>query len=97
MKTPINNLSQEIKQQYKNEKKKAVRKNIIPDYSKSLWDAVNVAKNINCNKVPTNMHNGKLFLLSSYTSLLNPSAYLVVLGSFLTLFVVLVREGLDVW
>ena len=53
MKTRINNFSQEIKQHYKNEKKKAIRKNIIPGNSKSLWDAVNVAKNINCNTILT--------------------------------------------
>ena len=46
MKSRINNISQEIKQHYREEKKKAVRKNIIPGNSKSLWDAVKVAKNI---------------------------------------------------
>ena len=35
-----------------------MRKNIIPGNSKSLWNAVNVAKNVDCKKIPPKMRDG---------------------------------------
>ena len=33
--------------------------NIILGNSKSLWNAVNVAKNVDCNKIPPKMRDGE--------------------------------------
>ena len=45
----------EIKTHYTNEKRKKVRRNIVPGNSKSLWDAVKCAKNLNTEKLPSQM------------------------------------------
>ena len=36
-------------------KRRRVRKGIIPGNSKSLWKAVNIAKDVNSNEIPTKM------------------------------------------
>ena len=60
-------LNKEIKCYFFNQKKKAVRKNIIPSNSKSLWDAVRIAKDINVTHLPDilfanniEINNGKI-------------------------------------
>jgi hypothetical protein len=42
----------EIKQYYYQKKKSLVRSKIIPNNSKSLWDAVKLAKNLNIQNLP---------------------------------------------
>ena len=37
-------------------KLKKVRKGILPGNSKSLWKAVNIAKNINCTQLPDKLY-----------------------------------------
>ena len=51
----IANLNIEIKLHFANLKTKSIRNKIIPGNSKTLWDAVRTAKNINTPKIPPNM------------------------------------------
>ena len=44
LKQKLNSLNAEIKTYYFSEKRSAVRKDIMPDNSRSLWSAVNTAK-----------------------------------------------------
>ena len=52
----INNLNIEIRTHFHCKKSNSVRRNIIPGNSKSLWDAVNIAKDINIPKLPEQMY-----------------------------------------
>ena len=51
----IKNLNCEIRQHFKSLKTKAVRRKIVPGNCKSLWDAVNIAKNTNPQQLPAQM------------------------------------------
>ena len=48
----INNLNYEIRTHFKNSKRNEIRNKIIPGNSKSLWDAVKIAKNVNKPNLP---------------------------------------------
>ena len=52
LKLRVKNLNIEIRSFYLNQKKSAVQRSIIPGNSKSLWNAVKVAKNTNVSKLP---------------------------------------------
>ena len=51
-KNKIELLNREIKDMIFSNKKKQVRKNIVPGNSKSLWNAVKIAKDINVSPIP---------------------------------------------
>ena len=51
----VKNLNHEIRSHFLSKKSKTVRRNIRPGNSKSLWDAVKIAKDINISKMPSNM------------------------------------------
>ena len=51
----IRNLNVEIKKHFHSKKSKSVRRNIKPGNSKSLWDAVKTAKDLNTPKLPNVM------------------------------------------
>jgi hypothetical protein len=51
----IANLNYEIKLHFETLKSNSVRKKIIPGNTKTLWDAVKIAKNINIPTIPNNM------------------------------------------
>ena len=50
------NLNKEIRDHYKSTKRKRVRKEIIPGNSRSLWRAVNIAKDLNQEDLPMQMN-----------------------------------------
>ena len=52
----IKNLNVEIKNHFLSKKTSSVRRRIIPGNSKSLWDAVKIAKDINIPKLPNTMY-----------------------------------------
>ena len=52
----MKNLSKEIKDHFVMNKRNRVRKGIIPGNSKSLWKAVNLAKDVNSNEIPSKMY-----------------------------------------
>ena len=54
-KQKIITINKEIKAKMYENKRKNVRKNIVPGNSKSLWNAVKIAKDINISPIPTNM------------------------------------------
>ena len=55
----IKNLNVEIKRHFLIKKTKSIRRKITPGNSKSLWDAVKIAKDVNNPKLPKSMfHNG---------------------------------------
>ena len=56
LKTKINELDREIRLHFKNEKRTKVRKGIIPGNTRSLWKAVNLAKDINTSPIPDILH-----------------------------------------
>ena len=59
----INNLNIEIKSHFHYKKSNSVRRNIIPGNTKTLWDAVNIAKDLNTPKLPDKMyHNNTLIV-----------------------------------
>ena len=49
-------LNCEIRNFYYGRTKQNVRRNMIPGNSKSLWDAVKIAKDLNIEPIPTNMY-----------------------------------------
>ena len=51
----IANLNFEIKLHFATLKSNSIRKKIIPGNSKTLWDAVKIAKNVNIPTIPNNM------------------------------------------
>ena len=51
----IKNLNFEIRQHFKSLKTRAVRRKIVPGNCKSLWEAVNIAKNTNPQQLPAQM------------------------------------------
>ena len=53
----INNLNVEIKHHFTNLKTNSIRRQIIPGNTKSLWDAVKLAKDMDTPKLPTQMYN----------------------------------------
>ena len=54
-------LNHEIKMYYDNIKKNSIQRSIIPGNSKSLWNAVKIAKNTNVSSIPISMYlNGQL-------------------------------------
>ena len=52
----------EIKAFYTTKQRQKVRKNIIPGNTKSLWRAVNEAKNLNNQELPEVMYHGDVEL-----------------------------------
>ena len=56
IKQKLNFLNHEIKTFYFSQKRNEVRKNILPGNSRSLWSAVNMAKDIGSNEIPSNMY-----------------------------------------
>ena len=60
LKKEVTNLNIEIKNHFAMEKRKRVRKGIIPGDCKSLWKAVNIAKDINSGEIPAIMFLGTL-------------------------------------
>ena len=56
LKLRINCLNYEIKQFYLAKKRAIVRKGITPGNSKSLWTAVNLAKDVGTPEIPINMY-----------------------------------------
>ena len=52
----IKNLNIEIKNYFTFEKRKQVRRGILPGNSRTLWKAVNIAKNLNSNELPAKMY-----------------------------------------
>ena len=55
LKSRVKNLNKEIKDHFIMNKRKRVRKGIIPGNNKSLWKAVNVAKDLNHDQMPLRM------------------------------------------
>ena len=51
----IKNLNVEIRHHFQSQKTNSIRRKIIPGNSKSLWDAVKLAKNINIQQLPRKM------------------------------------------
>ena len=62
LKQRIKNLNMEIKAFYTTKQRQKVRKNIIPGNTKSLWRAVNEAKNLNNQELPEVMYHGDVEL-----------------------------------
>ena len=60
IKQKLNYLNCEIKTFYYSQKRKAVRKDIVPGNSKSLWSAVNASKDLGSNDIPNNMYYNKI-------------------------------------
>ena len=56
IKQKLNFLNHEIKTFYFSQKRNAVRKNIWPGNSRSLWSAVNRSKDIGPDEIPSNMY-----------------------------------------
>ena len=56
IKQKLNFLNHEIKTFYFLQKRNAVRKNILPGNSRSLWSAVNMSKDIGPDEIPSNMY-----------------------------------------
>ena len=56
LKLRVKNLNKEIKDHYIMNKRMRVRKGIIPGNNKSLWKAVNVAKDLNHDLMPLRMY-----------------------------------------
>ena len=54
----VKNLTKEIKVHYIEEKRKKVRRGIVPGNSKSLWRAVDHAKDMNSNELPSVLVKG---------------------------------------
>ena len=52
----VKNLAKEIKLHLSDEKRKRIRQGIIPGNSKTLWDSVKLAKDMNIDELPTEMH-----------------------------------------
>ena len=48
----LKDLNKEIKCYFFNQKSKSIRRNIVPSNSKSLWDAVRIAKDMNISNLP---------------------------------------------
>ena len=56
----LKNLSVEIKHHFINEKRTKVRQGMKPGNNKTLWDAVKIAKDLNIEELPDQMHlNGQ--------------------------------------
>ena len=55
IKERIRHLNCEIRNHFYSDKRKFVRKGILPGNSKSLWRVVNIAKDASCPMIPTNM------------------------------------------
>ena len=60
LKARIKNLNFEIRTHYYSEKRKNVRKNLIPGNSKSLWKAVNTARDTGVTSIPCNLTYGNI-------------------------------------
>ena len=58
LKKRVKNLNIEIKYHFNLNKRMRVRKGIIPGNSRSLWKAINIAKDINSNEIPVRMFEG---------------------------------------
>ena len=56
LKKRVKNLNIEIKNHFVMNKRNKVRKGIIPGNPKTLWKAVNIAKDINPNEIPLKMY-----------------------------------------
>ena len=55
LKSRINNLNIEIRGHFYDNKRKTIRRNLRPGDSKSLWQAVNAAKDIGTSALPQSM------------------------------------------
>ena len=60
IKLKLNSLNAEIKTYYFSQKRNAVRKGIMPGNSRSLWSAVNTAKDVGSNEIPSNMYYNEI-------------------------------------
>ena len=60
LKARIKNLNHEIKSYFYSEKRSNVRKNLKPGNSKSLWKAVNMAKDIGSSSIPCKLTLGHI-------------------------------------
>ena len=69
------NLNKEIRDHYKSTKRKRVRKEIIPGNWRSLWRAVNIAKDLNQEDLPMQMNEDGIPMNASivYKSLTAPN------------------------
>ena len=65
LKARIVSIDKEIKSFYKSAKTKKVRKGILPGNSKSLWKAVNIAKDINCTQLPDKLYQNGIEIPTS--------------------------------
>ena len=65
LKARITSIDKQIKTFYKSSKTKKIRRGILPGNSKSLWKAVNIAKNINCSQLPDNFHQNGIEIHAS--------------------------------
>ena len=52
------NLNREIKNHFTEQRKKQVRRSLVPGNSKSLWKAVASSKNVNYESIPKEMYYG---------------------------------------
>ena len=92
LKCRISNLNCEIRAHFFQKTKYKVRKGILPGNSKSLWHAVNIAKNNGQNVIPDNMCFENIAVVNILESIAEFFEKKVN-----NIFVVLVRDGLDVW
>ena len=60
IKQKLSSLNAEIKTYYFSQKRNAVRKGIMPGNSRSLWSAVNTAKDVGSNEIPSNMYYNEI-------------------------------------
>ena len=58
LKKRIMNLNREIKNHFTEQRKKQVRRSLVPGNSKSLWKAVASSKNVNYESIPKEMYYG---------------------------------------
>ena len=56
----IKTLNKEIKSFFYQAKSKTIRKSIIPGNSKTLWDAVNKAKDLNVDSIPETLYHNEI-------------------------------------
>ena len=60
LKMRVKNLNKEIKDHFVMNKRTRVRKGIIPGNNKSIWKAVNIAKDLNHDHMPPRMYNNRV-------------------------------------
>ena len=55
IKTKIKSLDAQVRKFFRNQKRNSIRRKIFPNNSKTLWDAVKTAKNLNLAQIPDNL------------------------------------------